>query len=754
MARFALGPTAGLLALVVDSALVVGLTLGTFGPVASVPPPHLDEAVVGHSETNASSTGLTVDPASYWLRTGSNVTFRAVWSTLLPLCRIVPLWYSWSLAGSNITGFLNATTGPSATFVAASFASGTSDVDVRSDAVLDCGGNEAVVDRTGVANVSVAVPLSVRDVGVTPDPLLPGENATLRGTVEGGEPPYSLVVAWGDDTRTVFVLSAPGAFSLNHSFAAGEFTPSLLVSDSAGNLVNISVDESIGVGTGLEVGIIPSSSTAEVGIPVDFAGIVSGLAQGTTPLFDCSNATNSVGTGDSENSSVTVFSCTFTSVGPQVVLFGAYPVAPGAPTDSVVLVEQVNPTPRISIEPLTLVDSAGNLADALVSVSGGVLPLALTWTTGENQSGGNETLESDGQGIVGIVPEGPGAIELTTRLIDSLGITSDNTTPPLDVYPQLDANVTGNDSVIGSEIIAGVQGVVYSGCAPFFWWVVPAYPPLNSSAENGSLAGVSDFDWSAFYALEGSLPISVVLLDGCGDFWEEQFSVPLFPPLLALVAASPVSNSSNDAIGLNLSIRGGNPPFDIELSENGNETWNLRAVGDGRYHWLFAVDGPGTYPFSVAVSDSLGTCSWANVTVIYVSPGLEPIGPSPTPPSPPITPPKPAGDPASPSITDVGLLLIPLAIPISGAIIVLCVRLRHDRKIPQSGRPNATAALRKVFETVHGIERHTVEKAAEAEGIPHRIVKSTIDQLVSSGTIRSENRTSGDERLSWTSDGD
>jgi len=60
------------------------------------------------------------------------------------------------------------------------------------------------------------------------------------------------------------------------------------------------------------------------------------------------------------------------------------------------------------------------------------------------------------------------------------------------------------------------------------------------------------------------------------------------------------------------------------------------------------------------------------------------------------------------------------------------------------------ATLRRIIEPADGAERFTVELLAEEAGIPLTVVRSTIDRLVSEGTVHSESGADGEEVLSWS----
>jgi hypothetical protein len=743
------GSRAALVPIAVDVVLLIGLLLASLGPARAASAARSDPPLGNHSAANTSGVVLSVDPPSYWLRTGSNVTLRAVWSALSPLCRLDPLWYFWSENVVNVTGYLNTTTGPSTIFTADSFSSGTTRVEVESQALLDCGENEQVVNRTSVTNLSASVPLVVRDVHVSPELLTPGQEATLEGTVAGGEPPYTLDVSWGNGTRSVVTASGPGTFSVDHRVAAGEFDPSVLASDSVGDFENASADEGISVGPGLEVAILTSAPITEVGVPVDFEGEVSGPFSGLVPLFDCSNATVGPETPDPGDPYGIDFSCTFNVTGNSVVVFGLYSTSPGGDWLSTVLEETVAAIPDIRVESVPPISEAGRVTFAQVELTGGVPPIALSWNLSGNRSNGAEEVGADGGGVLALTPVTAGTFEIGLRATDSIGSVATNDTATVQVEPPLAANATGLGTSSPPDVLALVDGAALTGCPPFVWWVLPTYLPGNESAENGTLATAGDFSWTGSYAREGSVSITVGVDDACGANWLKSIEIPLVPPLSALAGVSPGPSSSGETLAVNVSIYGGSPPFHVGVRGSDGESWNRTALTDGVARWLLTTNANGSLRVALTIEDLLGATAAFNLSV-FVEP---PTDPAPPPASPP--PPSTVGDPVGNASNATALgavwLLVPVALPVGGAAAVLLVRRRRSRRErTTSPPPDAEAVLRRIIEPADGAERFTVELLAEEAGVPVGRVRSTIDRLVGEGRIHSESGADGEEVLSWS----
>jgi DNA-binding IscR family transcriptional regulator len=83
---------------------------------------------------------------------------------------------------------------------------------------------------------------------------------------------------------------------------------------------------------------------------------------------------------------------------------------------------------------------------------------------------------------------------------------------------------------------------------------------------------------------------------------------------------------------------------------------------------------------------------------------------------------------------------------------MLLVRRRAREARREVPGPDPVATLKRIIEPAEGAERFTVELLAEEAGVPLAVVRSTIDRLVSEGTVCSESGADGEEVLSWSSD--
>lgn len=739
-----------LLPLAVDFVLLASVCLAPLSSPGMSVGPNSPSTGAFLLSANASGAIVTLDPPAYWMRTGANLTLEAAWSAGTPSCNVTPLWYRWSVDEGSATGFLNDTAGPSVTFTADSFGTGAAKVAVQSGAVFDCGSEETVLESARTANISIVVALSLSVIEIAPLPLLPGAPATLTGRIDGGEPPYTIGVSWGDGNHSLVAVPSDGAFSIGHRFLAGEFVPYVVVEDSAGDLVNASAPESVLVGVGLEVGILPTSYVAEVGVPVQFTGIAVGQSAGDVPLYDCSSGTATAKALVSAAPNDTAFACTFSSLGTAEVLFGEFPSRPGEPSASVVLYETVVAPPSVSTRSVEAVGEVGGIALVRVHLSGGALPGSLTWNFSGSRSGEEKIIEADGEGVVTLPLAAAGDFPIGFWWDDSLGVLGTNATSSVRVDPSLNATATGGSTIVSNHALLGVSGYVFSGCPPFSWWSIPSSAASNSTIEYGSRGDIGRFSWSGEFAREGNLSVAVGVSDGCGVTWQSTLVLSLVPAPAAEFAAAPGPTRPNETLSINASVRGGAAPFRLEVHASDNESWNRTLPAEGTYQFLFLTDGNGTLELVLSLSDSLGAVVAENLSVFLVRPP-DPTIPPPGPEPPPSTVPGPSGNATATSVYDpTWLLAVVLVAGCAGTAFWMLRRDRGRKERRDVPGPDPVATLKQIIEPADGAERFTVELMAEEAGVPLADVRATIDRLVTEGRVHSESGADGEEVLSWS----
>lgn len=693
------------------------------------------------------SPGLAVDPTSWWTVAGNTTGLSATWVGIPAGCTASPLWYRWSVQAGWDEGTLAPSETASTNFTAASVATGVARIGVNAATTVTCGASETAVDREATANVTVVVPPELQGLTVYPDPASAGAATELNGTLWGGAPPYRLTVAWGEGNVSTVDLSAPGAFALSHAYAAGNYSPEVFVEDSAGLSSHASAEETVYVSGGLAVGVETESPIAEVGEPVDFTGAIVHPPSSFSDLESCtdSRSESSGGGGPGPNES---FSCAFASPGLAEVEYEVIPINDGYPATEATLTLPVVSPLAVSVRLDGNPEEVDRPTVASVNLSGGVAPFSLSWQLSSNASEQTATVTEDGLVVVSVWPQQPGTFGLTVRVVDALGTEVENGSVRLSVDSSLNAsaNVAGVLGPAGS--VVHVAGSVPGGQAPFVWFVAPASVPSNESPTNGTLSTVSIFSWSGTLPYEGRSSVTVGVVDADGAFWWATYPVGLVPPLVVSAALGTNRTNGSAVLSLNLTVEGGLPPF--ALWTNGTEglSRNGSLPTDTTLRWSFVVNRSGPFEFNTTVLDRLGARAYSNTSAtVSLSATPPPPSPSPAPP-----PPSRAGT-AENETTDSAFLVAggSVVAVLLAASVAFLWRWHKRRPAPSVVPPDPVAVLREIIEPADGAERSTVELLAEERGIPLETVRSTLDRLITDGTVRAETGSDGEEVVAWSS---
>ncbi len=698
--------------------------------------------------SGAAGLALLVDPSSWWMRDGNSTVLAAVWTGLPPGCENIPLWYRWSDSPGPGAGTLASSDQNSTVFTAASLDPGTSEVRVEAATVVRCGADETVVDATAGSNVTVVAPLALDRLTVTPDPVPAGAVANLSGVLVGGAPPYRLEVAWGDGAVSFANVSATGAFSLGHGFPAGDFGPTVVATDASGQRANASTDEPLYSSGGLAVGIRPSTTVAEVGVPVGFAGVVIDppTAYGSASL--CTGPGGGVARRPPADATAENFSCTFANPGTAEVEFEVVPVSSQVPPASAELSEPVEP--RLGLEVVTPPASAeaGRVAGVSATVTGGVPPFAISWQLSGTANLSSTTLATDGTVELPILAGRPGSYVATVTVVDGVGEVAANSSSTLEVAPRLFASAAVGRPVTPNGTAVEVAGTVTAGDGPYLWAVVPSLVPAYESPQNGSLDTAAGFDWNGTFSEEGNVSVTVAVVDQDGAGWWDALPTPLVSPLRVDGGLNASRDGNSTLLRLGLTIEGGLPPFVVEANATRGGEGNLSAPSDGSFSYSWVVNGTGAFDLTVAVLDRLGARATVNLSASTPASTPPPSSPPPSAPPPGSAPPLPSTAAPVLDVTVGTTLAVALALGAAG----VWTRWRRRDRSPQgpAPEPDAVAVLRGIIEPADGVDRSTVELLAEEEGVPLARARSTLDRLVAEGTVRSETGADGEEVLAWS----
>jgi hypothetical protein len=674
-----------------------------------------------------STARLVVDPAVWWMPAGNETTFRATWVDPDPECALLPLWYRWSLPSAPAGGVLGPGAGAEVNFTAETVVTGVASLLVRGTAFLQCGSAGSAVLSSAAANVTVAAPLDIQNLSLTPNPILPGATAYLRGNLTGGAPPYTFWVAWGDGTRSVASATVPGPFAVPHRFGTGQYAPTLTVNDSSGLVAQGTVEEPLVATTALAVAIAPERLSTDVNVSLSLRATVVHASGPVGTGWSCGNAADIASEASGDGAT---FACAFASPGTGQVTFEAYP-APPAPPARAVLEESVTPDPELELRTPNVTAEVGVPVSVGYVVLHGVPPYILEWDLTGGDASGRFELPSAGSVLLPVVPTESGALSLVARLVDADGVMTVNTSATLEVEAPLSLEVAVASSPNGTGTQVGVLGTVIGGSPPFSWAVLPEIAPPNSTAVAGSLAAAGSFRWSSYYALEGAVPATIVALDASGAFVATALSLPGLPALTAFFNAT--GAPAPGEVEITGSVAGGAPPFSLRLEGSDGETWGRSLTTDGSLDWNVTTSASGSLGLRLTIRDALGAeAFWNGTTRVDAAPFN--VG----------------GELAALS----ALLVTAVTVPLAGAVLFFVARRRRQRTGADRPPPDAVATLREIIAPADGADRATVELLAEEAGVPLSEVRATLDRLIADGKVRSDAEGDDGEVVSWATDRD
>ena len=735
------------------AALVLGLLLGTWSSPPGLSP--LPLAGPAPDSATPSDLHLVVDPASWWMVAGNATRFAATWTGVPPGCTNAPVSFHWSVIAGRAEGTLAPVDGPIVRFTAGSVTTGTAEIAVRSATVVACGAGELAAYRNATSAVTVVVPPQLGPLGFDRDPVAAGMSTNLTGSLVDGESPYQVHVTWGDGNFSEFNLSTPGPFSFGHRYPAGAFVPAVVVEDAVGLTTNGSVVEPEYSGSNFTVGIETARYSTEVGAPTAFTGSMIDPPSAYSAATICSDALASPSVpphfASAGSESTTDFTCTFAKPGTATVTYEVIPSSDDLPLATATLSLPVR-APLDLGEYLTGPSAEVGLPTTVaMDVSGGVAPFVVRWGLAGDPNGSSTTLFGDGTLLLPLDPTRTGSFGVTVVVDDALGFEVGNSSVRLTVDGPLNATASVSSTIEPAGPEVALAGAVTQGAAPFLWFVAPAVTPANGTASEGNLSVVSGFAWTGVLLCEGDSSITVGIVDADGAIWWADLRVTLVALLEGSGQLTAEPGNRTSFLVLNLTLRGGLPPFTVWANSTVRSEGNATVTADGAYSWSWPVNATGPTRQAVVVVDRTGVRWYENASVNFtvIAPGPPPTTP-PAPPSPSPSPPAPTSATTSGADGSAEVAGISTFALLAAGGIALYWRRRRAARAPAPPAPDPVAVLRQIIEPADGIDRATVELLAEESGVSLPIVRATLGRLVAEGRLRSETGSDGEEVYAWS----
>jgi hypothetical protein len=383
--------------------------------------------------------------------------------------------------------------------------------------------------------------------------------------------------------------------------------------------------------------------------------------------------------------------------------------------------EPVVATPVLDFPSAPPVGEVGRTSYAAVQLSGGVPPFQLEWSLVGTGAHGVEEEPSDGLDYVPLTSEVAGTLLLSIVVVDALNVTSAGSEEAVLFLPPMEASVEAEAGPATGAVSLALSASVVDGMPPYDWTVVPSALAANATPAAGVLAGPGAFGWNSTYRTEGSLELSVVVVDGLGVSAFLNQTVLLAPGLVVNASVRP---DGAGTVLLDVTVAGGVPPFVLRWNDSAGESWNGTLLAPGSEVLRESTFASGPCSFDVTVVDALGESNSSDAAVRLPS---FPRGSS--------------ANPGNAVALGVGAVLA------AGAVGFLLLRRR--RPAAEMPPPDPVAVLREVIEASDGVDRGLVEMLAEERGLPLEVVRSTLERLKADGSVRAGRGSDGEEVLAW-----
>lgn len=587
-----------------------GVGAGTWvspqAPTAGTDPVQVYHAGSGAPDAPSSDTyGVaTITPPSPIVEVGGSVPITVSLATQPGYPAAVMMAESWTLSPSA-PAELGSADQVSVTFYATSVSTATLvTVSVSVNAVIP---QSFPIFFTAVASTSVTVvpPLTLTTTQASPDPASPGEAVTLSGQVEGGDPPYSIEVDFGDQTNAILNAPAPGPISVTHVYAAGIFQPRFLLSDSSGQSLQASVQSSVIVSAQLGAAILGPAG-ADEGVPVVLHASVGGGSAPYSYLWSDSWGDTSYSAG--------AWALTPGHVGPLTVRLtvsdsqGQTFVAPPTSFD-------VASPPSLTISSRTGEADVGTAFPFVLSVQGGNGPFEVDWSPGQGAVSQQTELPMDGAYSEPYTFSTPGQLWSSGEVQDALGVTFITSGQVGEVVPAPHVDVGAFPSVPTEGRPFTLTGSISGGLPPYSWDWVFGGPVASSTPLSGSLPTAGSVQWNGSLPIAEGLSADLQVSDASGAVVTGSLELEVLAPLQASLSLQPSRGEVDRGLTATVTVSGGAGPYTVSVSASDGEVQVLSMDEAGPLTFVLRPEAQGNLTVLAQVTDALGHQSAATARV-------------------------------------------------------------------------------------------------------------------------------------------
>ena len=340
-------------------------------------------------------------------------------------------------------------------------------------------------------------------------------------------------------------------------------------------------------GFSVQIGADPVAT--EPGLPVNFVASVGG---GVPPYaYTWTSSSNLSGSGAN---------------------FSAWASGPGNLTATVVVLDGDGQLAAASYEEavlpsVTITLGVSNVTDANapfsvdLGLTGGVAPYSANLSV-NGAPDVAERFTASGTYALSVVSPSIGPINLTASATDVLGETARAAATVAGQSPRPSVVLAGGPTAVEAGVEYTWWADVAGGTPPIHWTVVPGGPAGNVSGSGGASSSPGTISWSARFNVTGNDSIGFYAADATGAVAAFDLPVRVAPRMQALLS---IPTGASEA-AVNLTVLGGVPPYELDLTASDGETWITNSSAAGTVTCDLAPRTSGPLNVSVWVTDSAG----------------------------------------------------------------------------------------------------------------------------------------------------
>ena len=686
---------------------------------------------------SATGSGLAVSPTSWVMVAGASASFRAYLVPASNGCIPMAAVFTWQLANvAGVQGYLNATVGAVAEFVAFPYADGPVSILVSATGYQLCSSGMRLLEVQTEIPVRVVSPLRVDSISASPAAAAPGQSITVRAVIDGGDPPYAVEVSYGDGSGERLTRATTGTVAVVHAYARGNYTPSVRVADALGEYASSPPACPLEISPEMTMVIVGPGARVDSGVPFRLAAsVANGIG---SALIDWNDSRGDAGAGPS-------WTLNLSTAGVVEVAARATDSRGNTATASawIEVLPGLNVSVRVPSGPIDL----GEAAALTINLTGGSPPFQVAASA--LPTGSTFVLQGLTQRSVlgALLPGLVGPFWAEVSATDALGARCVETVPAGVVtrQPYLTVNLTS--SLVEAGVPVGLVAMIVGGAPPFAWSLSTTGGIAEGTPLQGTLARPGPFAWTGSFATAGSTIVEVSVEDAGGTVVEWNTTVLVRAALSVALVPRSMNRTVGAPLPLTATVRGGAGPYNLTFAASDGEFGGTNLSSPGLAGWAAHPSSPGPFAVQLLVTDASGRNeqAWTNLTL--VAPPAAPAGPdraNATPSPVGTAPPGFSADFGSAlgAVLGVGLLV--------GVGWFLLRGRRLVRRPTEAGRtPESARIVRRLLRENDGVDRETLQLLAEEEGVAPASVDSLLRRWEAAGCVRHEPGEEDEELYHW-----